>query len=91
MTECLLSRLVLSNSAALWTVAHQVPLSVGLFRQEYWSGMPFPPPGTLPNSGVKPMFSVSPALQMGSLPTEPSGKPLLKDSGELFFFPNNVE
>ena len=38
----------------LWTVAHQPPLSMGFFRQEYWSRMPFPPPGDLPNPGIKP-------------------------------------
>ena len=53
VTECLLSRPVLSNSAPLWTVARQVPLSMGVFRQEYWSGMPFPPPGDLSNSEIK--------------------------------------
>ena len=48
--------------ATLWTVAHQAPLSMGLFRQEYWSGSPFPPPGDLSNLGIKPKSSVSPAL-----------------------------
>ena len=38
--------------ATPWIVAHQAPLSMGLFRQEYWSGLPFPPPGDLPNPGV---------------------------------------
>ena len=51
--------------ATLWTVARQGPLSVGFFRQEYWSGLPFPPPGDLPNPGIK---SESPALQVDSLP-----------------------
>ena len=37
----------------LWIVAHQAPLSVGFSRQEYWSGLPFPPPGDLPNTGIK--------------------------------------
>ena len=36
-----------------WTVAHQVPLSMGFHRQEYWSGLPFPPPGDLPNPGIE--------------------------------------
>ena len=44
-----------------WTVAHQAPLSVGFFRQEYWSGLPFPFPGDLPDLGIK---SGSPALQV---------------------------
>ena len=38
-----------------WTVAHQAPLSVGSSRQEYWSRLPFPPPGNLPDSGIKPL------------------------------------
>ena len=44
---------------ALWTVALQAPLSMGFSKQEYWSGLPFPSPGDLPNPGIKP---VSPAL-----------------------------
>ena len=58
--------------ATPWTVAHQVPLSMGFSRQEYWSGLPFPSPGDLPNPGIKPM---SPALQADSLLTELQGKP----------------
>ena len=50
-----------------WTVAQQAPLSIGFSRQEYWSGLPFPPLGHLPDPGIKPR---SPALQAGSLPTE---------------------
>ena len=55
-----------------WTVAHQVSLSVGYPRQEYWSGLPFPPPGDLPNSGIEPG---SLTLQVDSLPSELPGKP----------------
>ena len=43
------SRSVTSNFVTLWTVAHQIPLSMGFSRQEYWSGLPFPSPGDLPN------------------------------------------
>ena len=46
-------------SATLWTVACQAPLFMGFPRQEYWSGLPFPPPGDLPDPGIKPAFSVS--------------------------------
>ena len=46
-------------SATPWTVAHQPPLSMEFSRKEYWSGLPFPPPGDLPNPGIKP---TSPAL-----------------------------
>ena len=52
----------------LWSVAHQAPLSIGFFRQEYWSGLPFPPPGDLPDPGIKSESFVSPALQADSLP-----------------------
>ena len=51
-----------------WTVAHQAPLSMGLSRQEYWSGLPSPSPGDLPNPGIEPR---SPALQAGALTSEP--------------------
>ena len=46
--------LVVSDSATPWTVALQVPLSMGFSRQEYWSGLPFPSPGYLPNLGTEP-------------------------------------
>ena len=39
--------------ATLWTVAHQAPLSIGFSRQEYWSGLPYPPPGDLPDPGIE--------------------------------------
>jgi len=45
--------------ATLWTVAHEALLSMGFSRQEYWSGVPFPPPGDLPNPGIKPVSYVS--------------------------------
>ena len=60
--------------ATPWTVAHQAPLSMGFSRQEYWSGLPFPSPGDLPNPGIKPR---SPTFQADSLPSEPPGKPEL--------------
>ena len=55
----------------LRTVPRQTPLSTGFSRQEYWSGVPFPPPGDIPNLGIKPG---SPALQAASLPSESPGK-----------------
>ena len=58
-------------SETLWTVAHQAPLSMGFSRQEYWSGLPFPLPGDLPDPGIQPVFPVSPVLQADSLPAEP--------------------
>ena len=57
--------------ATPWTVAYQAPLSLGFFRQEYWSGLPFPSPGDLPNPGIEPG---SPVLQADALPSEPPGK-----------------
>ena len=57
-----------------WTVAYQAPLSMGFSRQEYWSGLPFPSPGDLPDPGIEPR---SPAFQADALTTEPPGKPQL--------------
>ena len=65
----------MSHSVTLWTVAHQVPLFMGFSRQEYWSGLPFSPPGDLLDPGIEPASPVSLALQGDSLPTEPPGKP----------------
>jgi len=59
-----------------WTVAHQAPLSTGFFRQEYSSGLPFPPPGDLPNPGLE---TVSPSLAGGFFTTESPGKPYSKN------------
>ena len=56
--------------ATPWTVAYQVSPFMGFSRQEYWSGVPFPSPGDLPNPGIKPE---SPALQADALPSEPPG------------------
>ena len=69
------SRSVVSDSFATpWTVACQALLSMGFSRQEYWSGLPFPSPGDLPDSGIEPG---SPALEADALTSEPPGKPLL--------------
>ena len=62
----------MSDSAIPWTVAHQALLSMEFSRQEYWSGLPSPSPGDLPNPGIKPG---SPTLQADSLPSELPGKP----------------
>ena len=65
---------IVSNSfATLWIIDHQVPLSVGFPRQEYWSSLPFPSSGDLPNPKIK---SVSPALAGGFFTTEPPEKPI---------------
>ena len=59
-----------------WMAAHQAPLSMGSPRQEYWSGLPCPPPGHLPHPGVEPISPASPALQVDSLPLSHQGNPL---------------
>ena len=69
-----------------WTVAHQAPLSMEFSRQEYWSGLPFPSPGDLPDPGIE-LGSL--ALQADVLPSEPPGKPLIMYRNVaiwLFFF-----
>ena len=58
------------DSVTLWTVAHQAPLSMGFSRQEYWSGLPFPSLGGLPDPGIE---LASPALQADSLPLSHGG------------------
>ena len=69
---------VMSDSETLWTVAIQAPLSMEFFRQEYWSGLPCPPPGDLPDPGVKLASCKSPASadRLFFLQLAPSGKPL---------------
>ena len=64
-------------------IAHQAPLSMGLSQQEYWSGLSCPPPGDLPNRGIKPR---SPTLQANSLPDEHKGKPLIILTFYLTYF-----
>jgi len=61
-----------SSFATPWIVASQASLTLGFPRQEYWSGLPFPSPGDLPDLGIEPMF---PCLTGGFLPAEPLGKP----------------
>ena len=73
-----------------WTVAYQVPPSMGFSRQECWSGLPFPSPGDLPDPGIEPG---SPTLQADALPSEPPGKPFGNSfnlSGKpIFWIKNN--
>ena len=64
----LLSRIQLF--ATPWTVAYQAPLSMGFSRQEYWSGLPLPSPGGLPDPGIE---TGSPVFQAGTLPSESPG------------------
>ena len=67
---------VVSNSATPWTVAHQVPLSMGFSRQEHWNGLPFPSPWDLPNPGIEPASLASPILPGGFFTIMPHGKPV---------------
>ena len=62
--------------ATLCTIAHQAPLSMGLSRQEYWSGFLSPPPEDLPGPGIEPMSPLSPGLQANSLPLSHQGGPI---------------
>ena len=68
------------SSVTPWTVVHQVPLSVGFPRQEYWSGLPSPSPEALPIPGMEPASPASPALTGGFFTTEPPGKPKVEYS-----------
>ena len=63
--------------ATLWTLARQAPLSMGFSRQEYCSGLPWPPPGELPNPGITPASPGTLALQVDSLPLSHPGSPSL--------------
>ena len=74
MTGAALRSVVPDSFATPWTAAYQVPLSMGFPRQEYWSGLPSPPPEDLPDPAIKP---VSSALAGGFFTTEPPGKPTL--------------
>ena len=60
--------------ATAGTVARQAPLSMGFFRQEYWSGLPFPSPGDLPDPGIEPMSPTAPASAGRFFTTVPPGK-----------------
>ena len=68
---CMLSRFSrVRLFATLWAVASQAPLSMGFSRQEYWSGLPYPPLGNLPDPGVEPVSIMSAALAGGFFTTD---------------------
>ena len=71
---CSVTKLCSVALAIPWTVARHTPLSMGFFRQEYLNGLPFPPPGDLPNSGIKPKSPAPPELLGGFFTPEPPGK-----------------
>ena len=80
--------------ATLWTAASQAPLSMGFSKQEYWSGLPCPPPWALPNSGIEPIPLISPVQAGRSLPLVTPEKPnelinwflLINKSSGIFTF-----
>ena len=72
----------------LWRIAHQAPLSMGFSRQEYWSGLPFPSPGDLPDPGIEPR---SPTLQADALTSEPPGKLELKSSPIIYVIVHSMQ
>ena len=76
-SEVAQSRLTLCDP---WTLAHQAPPSMGFSRQEYWSGLPFPSAGDLPNPGIKPR---SPTLQADALTSAPAGKPFFGETNNM--------
>ena len=81
-SECV-SHTVMSHSVTPWTTAHQAPLSMEIYRKEYWNGLPFPSPGHRPDPGIG---SGSPALQAQSLQSGNQGSPIyLYVSGSLLF------
>ena len=83
--------------ATLLTVAHQAPLSMGFSRQEYWSGLPCPPPGDLPDPGIEPTSLTSPALAGRFFTTSATWeapkcirKPLLNKTFKLHLYEKNL-
>ena len=70
---------------APWTVAHQALLSMDFSRQEYWNGLPFPPPRDLPNPGIEPVSPVS-CLAGGLLPLSHLGSPEYEVGGYIIIF-----
>ena len=77
---CVLSRVGLPET--LWTVAHQAPLSMGFSRQGYWSGLPFPSPGDLPDPGMEPNSLASPAVADGFFPVSATREVHIKRSSK---------
>ena len=67
--------MMLDSFVTPWTIACQAPLTIRFSRQEYWSGLPYPPPGDLPYLGIENKSLASPALAGGFFTTEPPGNP----------------
>ena len=75
-SQSIVSDSVSDSFANPWTVTHQAPPSLEFSRQGYWSGLPFPSPGDLPDPGIKPVSLASPILARGFVTTEPRWKSL---------------
>ena len=73
-----------STLVTSWSVAHQAFPSMGFPREKYWSQLPFPPPGDLPNPGIKPVSPASPALQVDYIPPSHWGSLGIEDMGIEF-------
>ena len=91
---CMLSRSVMSNSLGPFRLlAHQASLSMGFSRQEYWSGLPFPPPGDLPDPGTEPVSPACPVLASGYFATSTTWEASLKTESQLLkcLYESNLE
>ena len=84
------SCLVVSDSATLRTGGHQVPPSMEFSRQEYWRGLPFPPPGDLPDPGIEFLSLESPALAGGFFTTAPPEKPIYNNTDRTNYLQNSL-
>ena len=88
---CVLSCSVVSDSFVTpWTVACQAPLSMGLFRQEYWNGLPFPPPENLPDPGIEPVSLESLTLVGRFFATVPPGKTTTEAQYHIYWVSNDT-
>ena len=87
ISMCVLSRFShIWVFVTVWTGAHQATLSMGYFRQEYWSGLPCPPPGGLSNPGRQPMSLECPALESGFFTTSTTWEAYQQDWGYVILF-----
>ena len=81
---------VVSDSGTPWTVAHRAPLSIGFSRQDYWSGLPYPSPGDLPDPASEPACLASPILAGRFFPAAPDIPRVEKSSYGVAMFPLSV-
>ena len=84
LSVCVLSRSGVSDFLRpQWIITRQAPLSMGFPRQEYWNGLPFPPPEDLPDPGMEPTSPASPASAGGFSTTEAPGRPILSQAKKI--------